>query len=61
MTDIQSDGITVWVHRDGETLARFGKFGIDIHTTLKQQLDPRGRFSSDMFRRLFPAAERSES
>ena len=40
--DIQADGVTVWVHRDGETLARFGKFGIDIHRTIKEQQEGAG-------------------
>lgn len=38
MIDIQSDGITVWVHIDGETVARFGRLGIDIHRPISDQL-----------------------
>ena len=30
--DITSDGITVWVNGETHCLARFGVFGIDIHT-----------------------------
>lgn len=30
--EIQSDGRTVWVHRDGMTVGRFGRMGIDVHT-----------------------------
>lgn len=30
--DIQSDGVTVWVHSPGYTVARFGLMGIDIHS-----------------------------
>jgi hypothetical protein len=35
---IQSDGITVWIHHGGETIARFGNYGIDIHSTVNNQL-----------------------
>ena len=35
---IQSDGITVWIHSGGETIARFGQYGIDIHNTISNQL-----------------------
>ncbi|MGL5923742.1 hypothetical protein [Chroococcidiopsis sp.] len=36
---IQSDGNTVWVHQGGETIARFGARGIDIHNTVKDVID----------------------
>jgi hypothetical protein len=37
--EIQFDGKTVWVHLStGETIARFSRFGIDIHTTIEEQL-----------------------
>ena len=36
---IQSDGTTVWVHCGGETIARFGMYGIDIHNTILNQMN----------------------
>lgn len=36
---IESDGRTVWVHRGGETIGRFGRFGIDVHSTLQEQME----------------------
>lgn len=31
---------TVWVHAsDGSTVGRFGKFGVDIHNTVTEQLN----------------------
>jgi hypothetical protein len=41
--DIQTDGITVWVHRGGETIGRFGVFGIDIHRPIADQIQGRGQ------------------
>lgn len=37
---VSPDGRTVWVHAaDGSTVGRFSKlFGIDVHTTVTQQL-----------------------
>jgi len=32
--NISSDGITVWVNGPENCLGRFGRFGIDIHTTM---------------------------
>lgn len=37
---IDTDGITVWVNGDlGECIGRFGRNGIDIHTTMAMQMD----------------------
>lgn len=35
------NGFTVWVNSgvDGSSLARFSKFGIDIHTSAQEQMD----------------------
>ena len=36
---VQSDGVTVWViGAKGDTLARFGRMGIDVHQTHEAQL-----------------------
>jgi hypothetical protein len=35
---VDSDGVTVWVHQGGETIARFGIRGIDIHRPINEQL-----------------------
>lgn len=31
--EIVSDGVTVWVHAPQGTIARFGRNGIDVHTS----------------------------
>jgi hypothetical protein len=38
---VSSNGATIWVHAsDGSTVGRFSKiFGMDIHTTIAQQLN----------------------
>ena len=38
---IESDGITVWVHdrTDGSCIGRFGRMGIDIHRPILQQAE----------------------
>lgn len=39
-TEIKSDGRTVWVNgEDGCCLARFSRFGIDIHNDAKGQVE----------------------
>jgi len=39
--EIWTDGITVWINSgiDGSSIARFGKNGIDIHTSFSAQRD----------------------
>lgn len=38
-TTIETDGKTVWVHgSDGSCIARFGIWGIDIHTSVSAQM-----------------------
>lgn len=38
--EVSENGVTVWVHgQDGSTVGRFSKmFGMDVHTTLSEQL-----------------------
>jgi len=36
---IKSDGRTVWIHQQGEMIARFGIYGIDIHSTMGNQTE----------------------
>lgn len=38
---VQSDGITVWVHdaHDGSCIGRFGRMGIDIHRPVSEQAE----------------------
>lgn len=39
MLDIPDLKDRVWIHApNGETVGRFGKMGIDVHTTMKEQL-----------------------
>lgn len=42
---ISADGRTLWVHaKDGSTVGRFSKrFGMDVHTTVSEQLDGAGQ------------------
>jgi len=42
---VSADGKTVWLHAmDGSTVGRFSKtFGMDIHTTITQQLAGAGQ------------------
>lgn len=42
--EVKSDGRTVWVNAtSGECLARFGRFGIDVHRTLEAQMAGEGQ------------------
>ncbi|MCQ8279836.1 hypothetical protein NFI95_15435 [Acetobacteraceae bacterium KSS8] len=37
---VDSDGKTVWVHAsDGSCVGRFSRFGIDLHTTITEQMN----------------------
>lgn len=29
--ELASDGVTVWAFTEGQTIGRFGRFGIDVH------------------------------
>lgn len=39
ITDIDSDGITVWINSAFGLLGRFGRMGIDIHRPVEEQKD----------------------
>lgn len=39
-TELIGDGRTVWVNAaDGSNIARFGRYGIDVHTSITAQID----------------------
>ncbi len=40
---IESDGRTVWVHRGAETIGRFGRMGVDVHSTMAEQTEGAGQ------------------
>lgn len=38
-TELLSDGRTVWINAaDGSNIARFGRMGIDVHTSITDQM-----------------------
>lgn len=46
LVQVSSDGNTVWIHspNDGSTVGRFStKFGMDVHTTVSEQLQGVGQ------------------
>jgi hypothetical protein len=40
--EIRTDGRTIWIDTEGGTIGRFGRFGIDIHRTVDEQIDGAG-------------------
>lgn len=42
--EIQTDGRAVWVSgADGSNLGRFGRWGVDVHTTIEAQMNGAGQ------------------
>jgi len=38
VVEISNDSVTVWVNTEASNIGRFGRYGIDVHTTLDAQL-----------------------
>ncbi len=44
MVKIESDGVTAWVNAsDGSCIGRFGRMGVDVHTTITSQMAGSGQ------------------